>query len=147
MTYYDPYHRSRTVSGPQARRDPYVPVVPVPQQHAYPTSPAGYMQAGQPQQRPTHPQQVVIAAAPPTSGWAVASLVFGLLGVFGGWRLFAIPCAIAVLCGHIGLGETKTGVKGGRGMAVAGLILGYVVVGPALAIAVLGGAGAALGRH
>lgn len=58
--------------------------------------------------------------------WAVVSLVVGILGALGGWCLLGIPCIVAVLAGHFALGETRDGTMGGRGMAVAGLILGYV---------------------
>lgn len=80
------------------------------------TNPYGY---------PPPPQQPVYVVRP-TSTWAVVSLVVGILGAVGGWCLFAIPCIVAVLAGHFALGETKDGTIGGRGMAVAGLILGYV---------------------
>jgi hypothetical protein len=51
--------------------------------------------------------------------------VFGIIGVLGGWRMFGVPCLIAVVTGHAALKETRTGQRGGHGMAVAGLILGY----------------------
>ncbi|WP_062432336.1 DUF4190 domain-containing protein [Herbidospora daliensis] len=89
---------------------------------------------------PFHPPQVNVHI-PPTSGSATASLVFGILGILGGWCLFAIPCFLAVVFGHIGLAQTSGGRRGGRGLAVAGLILGYLFVIPALLIA-LGVAGA-----
>lgn len=95
---------------------------------AQPYAPAPYGQ----QQYP------VVVAGPPTSGWAVTSLVFGILGVLGGFCLFGIPCVIAVICGHAGLRDTNGGVKGGRGMAQAGLVLGYLVVGPAIFLGVTG---------
>lgn len=36
--------------------------------------------------------------------------------------------------GHVGLTHTKDGTVGGRGMAVAGLVLGYLVLIPGLLI-------------
>jgi hypothetical protein len=72
-------------------------------------------------------QQVVVGQSPQTSGWATASLVFGMLGVLGGWCLFAVPCMAAVICGHAGLRDTNGGMKGGRGMAVAGFDPGLPV--------------------
>lgn len=84
--------------------------------------------------------QVVAAPAPPTSGWAIASLVTGILGVLGGFCLLGIPCIIAVICGHAGLIEARNG-KGGRGLAIAGLVMGYLFVGPAIAVFVMGGIG------
>jgi hypothetical protein len=108
-----------------------------------PISPGPY---GQPYPAPPQPmyQQVVVAHTVPTSGWATASLVFGVLGMLGGFCLFGIPCIIAVISGHIGMNETKNGERGGRGLAVGGLILGYIFVAPAIAVIALGGIGAVL---
>ncbi|WP_200210374.1 DUF4190 domain-containing protein [Micromonospora coerulea] len=81
--------------------------------------------------------QRIAVQAPPTSGIATASLVLGILGVLGGWCLFGLPCILAVILGHIGLRETRDGTRSGHGMAVAGLVLGYVFVGPMVAFTVL----------
>lgn len=94
-------------------------------------------------QPPMYPPHIIVSQ-PPTSGYAVASMVFGILGMLGGFCVFGIPCVIAVILGHAGLIETRDGVKGGRGMAVAGLILGYLFVAPAIFIIVTGGIGAAV---
>lgn len=56
--------------------------------------------------------------------------------------MFAIPCLIAILLGHLALRETRTGARAGHGMAVAGLILGYLFAVPWILLAfwgVLGG--------
>ncbi|WP_066361967.1 DUF4190 domain-containing protein [Herbidospora mongoliensis] len=82
---------------------------------------------------PVHPPQINFHM-PPTSGSATASLVFGILGILGGWCVFGIPCLLAVIFGHIGLAQTSGGQRGGRGLAVAGLILGYLFVIPAVVI-------------
>ncbi|MEU7904820.1 DUF4190 domain-containing protein [Actinoplanes sp. NPDC049118] len=115
-----------------------VPVVP----SAPPISPGPYGQP-YPQQQPIY-HQVVPAAAPPPSGWSIASLIFGVLGMLGGFCLFGIPCLAAVICGHAGLRETNGGVRSGRGMAIAGLIMGYIFVAPAIAVIVMGGVGSVL---
>lgn len=67
---------------------------------------------------------------PPSSGYATASLVFGILGIVGGWCMFGLPCIVAIVAGHFGLAETKHGQKTGHGNAIAGLILGYIGVIP-----------------
>ncbi|MEV4352803.1 DUF4190 domain-containing protein [Nonomuraea sp. NPDC004186] len=67
----------------------------------------------------------------PTSGLAVASLIFGILGLFSSWFLLGIPSIVAVVLGHAATGKTKRGIRPGHGMAIAGLVLGYVVVVPA----------------
>jgi hypothetical protein len=47
-------------------------------------------------------------------------------------HLFGLPCIAAVIVGHVALAETKDDAKTGRGMAVAGLVLGYVALAPAI---------------
>ena len=59
--------------------------------------------------------------ARPASGLAIASLVCGVLELFLG--LTAIP---AVILGHMARAEIRRTGKRGNGMAVAGLVLGYV---------------------
>jgi hypothetical protein len=59
--------------------------------------------------------------APPTNGLAIAALVCGVGGFVIG--LSFIP---AIICGHLARRQIRqTGEQGG-GMALAGLILGYV---------------------
>ncbi len=83
--------------------------------------------------------------APPASGLAIVSLVFGIVS----W--VAVPLLgslVAIITGHLARGEVKRsgGRVGGGGMAVAGLILGYTsvallctaIVGIALATALSG---------
>ena len=66
-----------------------------------------------------------------TSGLAIASLVLGIVWVF--W----LGSILAVIFGHIALSQIKRsmGVLTGRGMAIAGLVLGYV--GLAVLVAVI----------
>lgn len=64
--------------------------------------------------------------APPgatvNSGSAIASLIFGILAWMTG-----LPGLIAIILGHVALGRIKRNPGlGGKGMAVAGLILGYL---------------------
>jgi type IV pilus assembly protein PilA len=57
-----------------------------------------------------------------TSGLAIASLIFGILFIF-------FPLSIpAIVFGHIALSQIKNsaGRLGGRGIAIAGLVLGYL---------------------
>lgn len=51
-----------------------------------------------------------------TSGMATASLVLGILGVLSGWCLFGLPCVLAVILGHLALGETRDGKRSGHGI-------------------------------
>ncbi|MFI6387067.1 DUF4190 domain-containing protein [Nonomuraea sp. NPDC050547] len=71
---------------------------------------------------------------PTTSGTAVGSLVCGIVGLVVSWCLFGIPSIVAIVMGHVAARQTKRGLRGGHGMAVAGLILGYVVVVPAVLV-------------
>jgi hypothetical protein len=57
------------------------------------------------------------------SGTAIASMVLGIVGLVTGGFL-VIPQILAVILGHIGLKDPR-----GRGFAVAGLVMGYVVIG------------------
>lgn len=59
------------------------------------------------------------------AGMAIASLVFGLLGIT---ILPLLGSVLAIIFGHIALGQIQrsNGRKSGRGLAVSGLILGYL---------------------
>ena len=59
-----------------------------------------------------------------TNAYAVYSLVLGVL-----WLLF-IGSILAVIYGHLALSQIKKaeGRQTGRGMAIAGLVLGYIGV-------------------
>jgi uncharacterized protein DUF4190/uncharacterized protein DUF4339 len=67
---------------------------------------------------------------------AVASLVFGLLGMN---LLLFIGSIAAIICGHIALKEIERNPNqwAGRGMAVFGLVLGYVAVAAGIIAAVV----------
>lgn len=60
---------------------------------------------------------------PRTNSLAVASLIAGI----GAWLLCPfIAATVAVVCGHIARSQIRVSQEGGSGMAVAGLILGYI---------------------
>jgi Domain of unknown function (DUF4190)/Septum formation len=85
---------------PYQQPNPYQPPQPPPSPFGSPAYPAG------PYAPPSRP----------TSRWAVASLVFGVIG----------GVLVSVICGIVALNQTKDGSRGGRGMAIAGLILSAV---------------------
>jgi type IV pilus assembly protein PilA len=63
-----------------------------------------------------------VAGHPPTSGKAIASLVCGIFTFF-------LPASIAaIILGHISLSEIRksAGRIGGQGIAITGLVLGYL---------------------
>jgi len=69
-----------------------------------------------------------------TSTLAVVSLIAGCVSL-----IFGIFAAIpAIICGHLALGEIKKQPeKDGKGLAMAGLIIGYVVTVLSVLIIVL----------
>jgi hypothetical protein len=69
-------------------------------------------------------------AARPTNPLAVTSLICGIAGVVLIWAIIPVLASIAaVITGHMALGQIKRQPgTGGRGLAIAGLILGYAVV-------------------
>ncbi len=97
---------------------------PPPPQPGYGTPPAqsGYAPYG----APGYPS----AASRPTSGLAITAMVCGIAGIVLFWAIIPVLASIvAVITGHMALGQIKRDpALGGRGMAIAGLILGYLVV-------------------
>ena len=64
------------------------------------------------------------AAADDGSALAIWSLILGLLSIFGCVFISGIP---AVICGHMSLGrKARAGVATGKGMAITGLVTGYI---------------------
>ncbi len=62
-----------------------------------------------------------------TNSLAVVSLVAGILG----WTLLPfLGSVVAIICGHMARGEIRRsqGMQEGDGMAIAGLVMGYLVV-------------------
>jgi len=101
--------------------DPYAPqqpVPPVPQQPPLPPQPVYYA--------PGTPVYMAPVVAPPTNALSVVSLVAGIAA----WVIFPVIGAIvAVVTGHLAIGQIRRSREGGRGMAVAGVILGWVQLG------------------
>ena len=74
-------------------------------------------------------------ATPGTNGLAIASLVLGIL-----W-LYWIGSILAVIFGHIGLSQAKRTGQSGRGLAIAGLVLGYIGIAFLVLLIILVAAG------
>jgi len=72
--------------------------------------------------QPGYPQPY--AAAPPTNSLAIVALVLSLAGL-----LVGVTAIGGIVCGHIALAQIKRTGEGGRGFAIAGLVLGYVGIG------------------
>ena len=70
-----------------------------------------------------------------TNGMSVASLVLGLVGI--PLCFLFVPSLLAVIFGIVGLNQIKSNpTQSGRGLAIAGLILGAVML--VLVVLVLG---------
>jgi hypothetical protein len=103
-------------------------------QGGYTPPPPGYTPAPgyeQPQQQPYgyaqpqgYPQPYAAPMPTGTNGLAIASLICA----------FFIPI-VAIILGHIALNQIKQTGQEGRGLALAGTILGYVFTGIGLIIA------------
>lgn len=108
----------------------YSPYQPPGGSPSYPPAPGYWQQPGYPvvQQRTT-------------DGLAIASMVLGIVWV---WWIGSI---LAVIFGHIALRRIAREGKAGRGMAIAGLVLGYIGVGILALIIIVGAIEAATSHN
>ena len=76
---------------------------------------------------------------PKAPGMAVASITLGILGVTIGLCLWFLPVmpVLAVIFGHISLSKIRMTGLPGRGLAITGLVTGYVGIGISLIIFVV----------
>jgi Domain of unknown function (DUF4190) len=74
--------------------------------------------------RPLSPVPATVVRTPPVAIW---SLILAVLSFTCGWLFTAIP---AVICGHVARAKIREsgGAFGGRGVATAGLVLGYIAL-------------------
>lgn len=82
---------------------------------------------------PPVPAAPVPVTAARTSGMAVASLVLGIVSFFCFGFLVVVPI-LAIVFGHLALdriAQSGGGVKG-RGLAIAGAVLGWIFIVPAV---------------
>jgi hypothetical protein len=73
------------------------------------------------------------------SGLATTALTFGLIGLAVSICTLGIPSLMAIAFGLAALRETQPGAKRGRHRAMAGIILGLVVVIPLGVVVLLEG--------
>lgn len=114
---FQPQQNTSAAPGDPGQQPQYA--APQQPQYAPPQQP-GYPQAQQPyaaQQAYAQqaPYQQAYAAAPPTNTLAIIALISS----------FFISLA-GVICGHIALKQIERTGESGRGLALAGLIIGYV---------------------
>ena len=93
---------------------------------------AAYAAAPTPGVPPVAPYAYGAYPARKTNGLAVASLILSIVGFL--WLLPLIGSLAGAIMGHIALGQIKRTGESGRGMALAGVIIGWAGV----ALVVLG---------
>lgn len=110
---------------------PTVPTMRVGTPAPQPGVPAFPAAPGQPQQVGSYTPSAAgygqATAVQPTSTTAVVSMVFGILGLS---VLPLLGSLVAVVAGHMARREIRDaqGRVGGDGMAIAGLVMGYIVI-------------------
>ena len=78
---------------------------------------------------PAAPLQPAAPAYPQkTSGLAVASLILGIISLMGA-AVLIVPMILAIVFGHVSLSKIRRDPRlGGSGIAIAGLVMGYVSI-------------------
>lgn len=110
------------------------------QQQSWPTDPAqqasvapvdysGYAGYGAPQDG-TYPNYgyqtpILVASAPRTNALAIASLVCALTGL----ALCGVPSIVGAILGHVARRQIKERGEAGDGLALAGIICGWIIFG------------------
>lgn len=72
------------------------------------------------------PPPVQVHASRPYNTWAIVSASFAASTILGTWCLGGI---IAVIAGHVARSQIKRTGEAGEGLALAGLIAGYISIG------------------
>jgi hypothetical protein len=80
-------------------------------------------------------------AAKQTNGLAIASLACSIGGIIP--FFFGVPCVVGIILGFVSLGQIKKtdGVQQGRGLALAGVIVGFSLIAIFVLFVVLAVAG------
>lgn len=125
-------------AGQVAELRPAVPSAPV--EVSSPT-PSPYQTPSTVQTGPPVPATAVMPGAPLSQGFAVASMVCGIIAVLSCclWCLSGPLAIVAVVMGHVALSKAKADPAryGGKGMAKAGLIAGYLALVMTLIVTIL----------
>ena len=98
---------------PQPTYPPQQEYAQQPYQQQYPAQ-----QYGQPTAQQPYGQPVYVSAAPPTN-------VFAIVAIISVWFL---PL-LGIIFGHISLGQIRRTGENGRGLALTGVIAGYIYTG------------------
>jgi uncharacterized protein DUF4190 len=89
--------------------------------------------------QPPYAPQGYYQQPPSTNGFAIASMILGIL-----W-LYWVGSILALIFGYVARGQIRAGNQTGDGMAIAGIVLGWIGVGVLALLILLGiaaGAGA-----
>ena len=116
---------------PAEAPSPSSPPVPSPGVPPPPYQPPGYGQPP-PYGQPPYGQQGYYQQPRSTNGFAIASLVLGILWIY--W----VGSILALIFGYVARGQIRAGNQQGDGMAIAGIVLGWIGVGILLLFIVLG---------
>jgi hypothetical protein len=92
---------------------------PPPPGGSFPPQPPGYQ---------PYPAGAEMPMKQGNSGMAIASLVCSLVGIIPCFWLFQIMGLLGTIFGFVGLKQTKNCARGGRGMALAGVIIGILLL-------------------
>ncbi|MGH3915492.1 MAG: DUF4190 domain-containing protein [Pseudonocardiaceae bacterium] len=88
------------------------------QSPAVPTSPQG--------QPPHYPGDSPAYREQPTNGMAIASLIFGIVGLGGLLWFWGVGSILALIFGYIARSQIKRRGESGSGLAIAGIVLGWI---------------------
>jgi hypothetical protein len=75
---------------------------------------------------PQPPPPIQAHASRPYNTWAIVSASFAASTILGTWCLGGI---VAVITGHVARSQIKRTGEAGEGLALAGLIAGYISIG------------------
>lgn len=103
---------------------PYTPYAPYPPYSPYAPYPVPYA-------APVYYPWTYAPPAPGLSGWALTSMICGIISLV---FLQPITAILAIIFGYVALNEVKKsgGQVDGHGMALAGVVMGYIALGLSL---------------
>ncbi len=79
-----------------------------------------------PAQPPPQAPPVLVHASRPYNTWAIVSASFAASTILGTWCLGGL---VAIITGHVARSQIKRTGEAGEGLALAGLIAGYISIG------------------
>lgn len=118
-----PYGLGQPPAGQPYYAEQGQPYPPAPQAYPPPGYPQGQYPPAQYPGQPPYPYPYPYAPPQPTNGMAIAAMVLGILWIY--W----IGSILALIFGYVARAEIKRSKQGGDGMAIAGIVLGWVGVG------------------